>query len=584
MDVISTLRRRVFDRIGVRMAFVLAVALLPLAIVSIVRSNTIIRQSQQRSESALQGETLRALSMELGNIERLRGVALSLAAVMPSLLRSADTCSTDLARVVEGSSFTFAGFYTADGEVICSSAGAFSLVQPDGFEDRFTDPAPLIEINQSPQISRTSIIAASHPVYDPDGTFMGYVGVSMPHSAIGGRDQFRPQSMRGDFVPTVAFFTVDGAGSILTATGAGIDDAAALMPADLDVVDVMTRGTAFSARSQSGELRTYAVVPVLGGDLFAIGTWSESQVIEETLFYRFPALFPALMWLASLIAAYSAAELFVTRPVRRLHGAITRFTQDRRGVAADAFAIAPVELRDMAVSYNEMTDRILREEAELEDIVRQKDILLREVHHRVKNNLQLIASIMNMQMRKSRSDEARSLMRGLHDRVMSLATVHKGLYQTSGLADVQADELIADIVRQITHMGSLGSGEIAVEQHLDKLKLSPEQAVPLTLLVTEALTNALKYVGHAPGGTSELVLRLETGEGRQVRVVISNTLAPEKTRPPEGPTGLGSQLLTAFSQQLNATLDKRTEGDIYVVTVDFEAEPLNTRAETAGVF
>ena len=73
---------------------------------------------------------------------------------------------------------------------------------------------------------------------------------------------------------------------------------------------------------------------------------------------------------------------------------------------------AAVEIRDVGEAYLKMTDTILHDEAELENMVHQREVLLREVHHRVKNNLQLISSIMNMQMRQSHSSEAKLLMKG----------------------------------------------------------------------------------------------------------------------------------------------------------------------------
>jgi hypothetical protein len=100
-------------------------------------------------------------------------------------------------------------------------------------------------------------------------------------------------------------------------------------------------------------------------------------------------------------------------------------------------------------------------------------VLLREVHHRVKNNLQLIASIMNMQMRRAKSPETKALMKGLQERVMSLATVHKELYQTTGLADVRADELLGDLVRQIVGMASAPGGLFRIETTSRPIPLAP---------------------------------------------------------------------------------------------------------------
>ena len=81
-----------------------------------------------------------------------------------------------------------------------------------------------------------------------------------------------------------------------------------------------------------------------------------------------------------------------------------------------------------------MAEGILQDEAELEDALREKSLLIREVHHRVKNNLQLIASIMNMQIRRSRNSETTSVVRRLQDRVLGLARVHRQMYEAQTLA------------------------------------------------------------------------------------------------------------------------------------------------------
>lgn len=91
------------------------------------------------------------------------------------------------------------------------------------------------------------------------------------------------------------------------------------------------------------------------------------------------------------------------------------FAQNRRTQMPKSFAYAPTELRDVGDAYVTLTDAVVRDEAKLEDALYQKNILLREVHHRVKNNLQLIASILAMQMRGTKSEEAKELMTGLQD-------------------------------------------------------------------------------------------------------------------------------------------------------------------------
>jgi two-component sensor histidine kinase len=224
-----------------------------------------------------------------------------------------------------------------------------------------------------------------------------------------------------------------------------------------------------------------------------------------------------------------------------------------------------------------MTESVTRGEARLEDSAHQKEVLLREVHHRVKNNLQLISSIMNIQMRRAQSEEAKTLLRGLQDRVISLATIHRELYQTSGLADVRADEMFPDIVRQIIHV-STGAGQpVGLDSDFDDLRLVPDQAVPLSLLLAEALTNALKHSAAAPQDQSRIRVRLKRLGGSQAVLEVTNRSTGPAADLPHADLrsgGVGSQLIAAFASQLGGQLDIGNADGEYNLRLIFTVTPL----------
>jgi two-component sensor histidine kinase len=232
----------------------------------------------------------------------------------------------------------------------------------------------------------------------------------------------------------------------------------------------------------------------------------------------------------------------------------------------------------MAEAYEQMTETILHDEAELEDIVHQKEVLLREVHHRVKNNLQLIASIMNMQMRRTKSEEARSIMKGLQDRVMSLATIHRELYQTAGLSDIHTDELLSMIVRQITNMADWPDRRFTVHSTFDDIRLVPDQAVPLALLVSEAVTNALKHAMTGREPSAELWVSLKRTDDSRAELHIRNTTVrpvPGAEETASESSGLGTQLISAFAMQMGGLVRRETEDGFYNLMVSFELRPLS---------
>ena len=129
------------------------------------------------------------------------------------------------------------------------------------------------------------------------------------------------------------------------------------------------------------------------------------------------------------------------------------FAEHRRLPEGALKAGAPAEIAEMETGFSAMAERILREDAETEDRLHEQKVLLREVHHRVKNNLQLISSIINMQMRQIDSPEARHVLRRVQDRVLGLATIHRNLTQTDA-GTIRADVVLREIVDQLALMGA----------------------------------------------------------------------------------------------------------------------------------
>ena len=556
--------RRPFDRLGFRMVVVLAIALLPLMIVSILRSQSVMEEALARSRAALVGETLRALQNQVATIEHAKAVAQSLTHLMPELLEEPEACNEYMAGQLEGTPFSYAGFYTPNGYSPCSSAmEPFSFEITENLTTLIADPRPMVLLNENPPISGSSIIYASHPVFTEDGGLLGFTAVSVPHVRL---RSYGVEPLNADFL---TFNTVE---TILTASDS-LDDIPSVLPRLQPGQRLQDMPGSFRAVSGDGTPRIYAKVPLVDGELYALGTWIEDDKIRGEFYLQNPALFPALMWLASLAVAGFASSLLVTRHVINLRKAMNDFGEDRRIVPIEYFDSAPAELRDVGTAFVGMTDTILHDEAQIEDALRQKDVLLREVHHRVKNNLQLIASIMSMQMRESRTPEVQRMIKSLHDRVNSLATIHRNLYQTTGQADVKMDEHLETITRQVLRMGAGSDANIDLQLSFDELRLDPDLAVPLSLFVTEALTNALKYIGKDGTGATWLKLQLKSPATKQMRFVIQNSL-PVMTEDSgsEKSSGLGSELMEAFAEQLDGTVTRTRNDESYKVVLEFTVE------------
>jgi len=574
------------ERLGVRIAFALAIALLPLGLISGMQSKSLMDEARARSTAALLGETLLAAAPEAQLIRGARVASQALATTIISLSSNPAQCSAALGRLAAQSAgaYSYIAFIPVSGLATCTSTG-----EPRDFTESvrlpqmIANPKPDTVVIVNGVASGESVLAFGHPVLDDAGTTLGYVSISMPHSMLERRDTSQAGLPSRNLLEPITLITFDSGGDILTSS-TGLETAPGRLPNDRALTDLQSNvAQTFTATSHTGFERIFAVFPLIENEIYAIGSWPVYVAGDTFNLWVSPYFMPAAMWLASLLVAILATERLVTRHIRTLRRTITGFARGNHRTDDLDMENAALELRDVGEAYLKMTDTILHDEAELENMVHQREVLLREVHHRVKNNLQLISSIINMQMRRLQNPEARVLMKGLQDRVMSLATIHRGLYQTSGLADVRADELLSDIVRQILKMSTGPGRTFDVSTKFDDLNLTPDQAVPLSLLLTEALTNAIKYAGSDSAGQPTICITLRREGAAQAVLELKNMVKSDPVIiPTDASTGLGTKLLSAFSQQLGAEVVTDLTAGIYTLKVRFTVRSLaDAEAKTA---
>lgn len=578
-DTVAT--SRITQRLGFQIAFLLAVVLLPLTAISVVRSSALVAEAQARSEAALVGETMHAAARELQFIQEARGTVAALAGAIPTFVDDVEACSAIMREIAtESARYSLVAFIPSDGIMRCSSSGKTHDFSDSALWQQIDDsPGPTIVVNRRGPVSGTSILGIAHPVFGEDGERLGTASVSVPHEALNVPEPADSLSER-----PLEIVTFDAEGEVLTASGwvSGYDEA---LPVDRSLKALAgEKPVAFTDKSVGGMERVFSVVPLVPGELYALGTWPYDGIssVGNSLSSA-PFLLPVLMWLASLIVAWLAVERLVIRHIRKLRHSLISFAGGNRIVGDVNVSGAAIEIREIGEAYESMTETILHDEAELEDMVHQKEVLLREVHHRVKNNLQLIASIMNMQMRRTRSDEAKRTLKGLQDRVMSLATIHRELYQTAGLSDIHSDELLSTIVRQITNMTDRPDRKFAVDAEFADIRMTPDQAVPLALLVAESVTNAIKYAAGSDGKPAQLSVSLTRLSDTRAVVRVRNSVDDNEATSPEqeldagggmARTGLGTQLVSAFAMQLGGSANRVHEGGFHDLTVEFDIRPL----------
>ncbi|MCG2828236.1 MEDS domain-containing protein [Methanothermobacter sp. K4] len=207
----------------------------------------------------------------------------------------------------------------------------------------------------------------------------------------------------------------------------------------------------------------------------------------------------------------------------------------------------------MLIRLHDIT-RLREYERSLRDSLREKEVMLREIHHRVKNNLQIISSLLNLQRYRIDDEMVADVFMDSVNRVKSMAMIHEKLYQSENLADLPFSDYIVDLVSEIR--SNYPEKRISVTYDIDKVHLDINRAIPAGLIVNEAVTNAMKHAFKSEG---DLIIRLFLREG-MVHVEVEDN-GPGLPANFDTDTGgsLGMDLMRNLAAQLDGEL--RISGD-----------------------
>ena len=225
-------------------------------------------------------------------------------------------------------------------------------------------------------------------------------------------------------------------------------------------------------------------------------------------------------------------------------------------------------IRETATVREVLTDSARRVRAEIE----QKNLLLKEVHHRVKNNLQIVISLFALERDRTATQEARVLLEDSERRIGSMALIHELLYREEHFSQVDMAEYMEELASGMVYSGLSADGRIRITYDLDPSPLDLDQAIPIGLLTTELLTNAVKHAfPDGRGGTIAISTKHEpAGTGRPVpfslAVCDDGVGLPADWSAQQG-GGLGMQIVTSLCDQIGAELqvEAREPGTCFVV-------------------
>ena len=575
MNTLFQRLRNQSETLPFRIAALLALALLPIGLISVTQTVLLIRESDNRTKASLLALTSEAAAGEEAHIRTAFGAAGAIEALLPVLRNNPEGCAVQLQQFLRSyPAFSFAGYVDGDGVVQCASAGIGKDLSALSLFSLMRDmPVPRVTINRNGPISGTSVLIVSVPVMER-GQYAGYVAVSLPHRVFFG--DIEEASVRS----LVNLITFNADGQVMTSSE-GLDEVVSELPINRDLKEfVGNPETAFIDTTANGLLRVYSVVPVVPNVAYAMGIWQYEQhsFVTENIKITNSVLFPVAMWLACLGVAFFAVQRMVIRPTRNLRARMLLFMRTRRISPPRNDGSVPIEIREIDETWKMMAESVLQDEAELHNSLHEKTILVKEVHHRVKNNLQLIASILSMKIRKTQNMEVRHSLQEVHRRVMSISRVHQKLYETTTEERVRADELLRTIVEQIKSSALPDARALQYSEAFEPVVMYPDQGVPLSLAASEMVMNALKYMGAPAGEKPWLEISLTREGENDVVFEVANSVGNKVCRDvPDTETGLGDKLIAAFVQQMEGVVETQEEEGVYRIRIripiaDFQEE------------
>ncbi|MCE8428361.1 MAG: hypothetical protein J5U19_08250 [Candidatus Methanoperedens sp.] len=212
------------------------------------------------------------------------------------------------------------------------------------------------------------------------------------------------------------------------------------------------------------------------------------------------------------------------------------------------------ELSNMAKEINRML-----EELEKADEAEKKQLLLKEIYHRVKNNLQIVISLLNLQSQKTNDKNVIEIFRDSQNRIRSMALIHEKLYNSRDLAGINFKEYIHDLTYNLLHSYGVNPGRINLKIDIDEVILNLDTATPCGLIVTELVSNAFKHAFPADRKGDVHIRFFSVNNEKYTMIISDNGIGFPEDIDFRKTTTLGLQLVTSLVGQLDGTieLDKR---------------------------
>jgi len=552
-----------------RLLLIITIALLPVVGVSIFQGVERVKRDTEdvraqliqsaRATSANQQEVLNAgeqILRAMGSLQDVRDMS--------------GNCDGILADAMIGVSyFTNLSRINANGTFVCSAVPltkGINIANFPVFARVKTAKGVVVGTRTISQASGRPVVGTQLPLLKADGSFDGSLAITLDVQWFG-------YLLRAHPLPKGAVAVIyDRNGAILATNDQNVAPQIAQAAMKAGFPD----GVSLDAY-QSGRAWRFGNVALLGNSIFVAFGEQEQRLFGQTYVHvGIDFLLPIAMILFAWIAIWFATDRQVTQWIFYLRRIAIAYRSGHYTIRPD-LADAPTEFKQLGEAMSEMAGGIQDRDRRLRESVNLKTTLIREIHHRVKNNLQIVMSLLSIQANQVKDDHAREALMQAQMRINALALVHRILNELEDQSTLDLKQLLDELSRQIAE-GMGDTEHVRVEVDVPHMVVASGIAVALALFTVEALTNIFK---HAFPRQTAGVIRVALQPDAEGKLKLS--IADDGIGFSMDETGrsVGSRLIRTFGAQLGGVSSVRSEeGRGTVVELVFPDPALKERGQT----
>jgi two-component sensor histidine kinase len=521
---------------------IVLVALLPIMLVSILQGMSTLKNTQRMASSQL-SMSAQALA------ERERDPFIVAQHLLMTVSANQDVkeigpgCNTALAASRRNYAPIINFVRTqADGVVRCSILpfqSGLSVAEEFWWQRTMSDGRLTISRPIIGSISRRSVLIMAMPIKSENSSDNGTLSAAIDVSRLAQSISGAPEANKG-------------AASIITADGQVIANGKTAIPFKL--IGPSSADGSNMRRDAEGKVWMYATASLYGSDLYVVYAEPRDSLLASAVAQvRLSVLLPLLSILFASLAIWFGTHRLVVRWLRDLGNVADKFSKGDFAGDRHKFDSAPVEIAELSADLHSMAQVIEKRSAELQHALDAKTALTREVHHRVKNNLQIITSLLTLQASRVSEPQSREVLAQTRARISALGLIHRTLYEQendSERGEVIIDKLLYELCSQLR----------AANRHKKSVQLSCsssahpvpiDYAVPLSLFIVEAVTNAYRHAFNQEGD-GQIKVELSDNDDTVLLEVSDNGVGFDANN---NPPDMGMELMHAFATQVGGTLE-----------------------------